>query len=116
MGECATVSSQWLHSCAVRRYGRSVHRTRVQTAADETPDVMAALAARVERLEALLFAAERWVSVGETARLLGVHRSTVHRMISTGQVPVRRWRGRCEIDPTWVATEAASRTRHKDTT
>lgn len=90
-----------------------MHMDTVRDAVDPTPDV-AALAARVERLEALLFAADRWVSVGDTAKRLGVHRSTVHAWIKAGTVPVRRWRGRCEIDPTWVATEAARRT-HKDT-
>lgn len=87
----------------------------MQDATNGTLDV-AALLARVERLEALLLGADRWVSVGDTAKRLGVHRSTVHAWIKAGTVPVRRWRGRCEIDPTWVATEAARRTQpHEDT-
>lgn len=78
---------------------------------DKTLDV-AALLARIERLEALLLGADRWVSVGEAARTLGVHRSTVHTWVSHGIAPARRWRGRWELDPTWVAATAAARRTH----
>lgn len=80
----------------------------MQPATDGALDV-AALLARIERLEALLLGADRWVSVGEAARLLRVHRSTVHDWVTNGNAPARRWRGRWELDPTWVATTAAAR-------
>lgn len=80
----------------------------VQPETSQALDV-AALLARIERLEALLLADDRWLSVGDAAGRLGVHRSTVHDWIKRGQAPARRWRGRLELDPQWVATTAAAR-------
>lgn len=73
------------------------------------------LAARVARIEAHLFGVERWMPVSVAAERLGVSRWTVHSWIRRGHdVPARQWQGRWEIDPAWVATQAAMRSPRKD--
>lgn len=69
------------------------------------------LAARVARIEAVLFGVERWLGVGEAADRLGVSRWAIHRAIKSGEAPARKHRERWEIDPVWVATQAKTSPR-----
>ena len=87
----------------------------VSTSSDDAPTLTVAsggddLAARVARIEALLFGVERWLPVSVVAERLGVARTTVHSWIQRGHdIPARQFGGRWEIDPTWVAEQAATR-------
>lgn len=83
----------------------------------EAPDV-ADLAARLERVEAVLRLVEpflcldddgRWLPIREVHRRLGIPVSTLRTAAAEGRIPAQRVRDRWEISPEWVAAQAIQR-------
>lgn len=79
--------------------------------ADDVAARLARLEALVSRMDALLFGTERWMPVSVAAERLGVSRTTVYSWLARGHdIPARRFNGTTwEIDPAWVAAQAATR-------
>lgn len=67
------------------------------------------LAARVERLEALVLAADSWVPAAVAAQRLGIPRTTLVGWLVAGQAPGRKIGHRWQVEPAWFAAQLVQR-------
>lgn len=87
-------------------------RQAVESSHDVNTATAETLAARLDRVERVLFGAPedpQEFTVTEAARQLGVARRTVGNWATTGRCPSRMWRGQRYIPRQWVAEQLVTK-------